>query len=77
VDAVSTEKLQWCCGRMVPLDAGNRELGSLFAALAQVLVLDAGTAKEFDAVPKLMSRSNSLFRAMVVDAGLADEVSAE
>ena len=39
----------------------------------QVLVMDAGRVKEFDTVPTLMSQPDSSFRAMVTEAGLAEQ----
>ena len=35
--------------------------------------MDAGRVKEFDTVPALMSQPNSSFRAMVTEAGLAEQ----
>lgn len=36
----------------------------------QVLVMEAGVVKEFDSVPRLMGRSESTFKSMVIEAGL-------
>ena len=41
--------------------------------LLQILVMEDGRVKEYDSPANLMQISNGTFRAMVVEAGLADD----